>query len=130
MTSFPADLDARFTERDAQLLDDLFAFLRIPSVSAKAEHNADTQRAAAWVHGRFAKMGFAVETCPTPGHPVVLAEWRKAPAGAPTFLIYGHYDVQPAEPLELWTTPAFEPTIRDGKLFRNQICATGVASSM
>lgn len=117
MTSFPADLEARFAERDAQLLDDLFAFLRIPSVSARAEHNADTQRAAAWVHGRFARMGFTVETCPTPGHPVVLAEWRKAPAGAPTFLVYGHYDVQPAEPLELWTTPAFEPTIRDGKLF-------------
>ncbi len=111
------DLEKRFAEREAQLLDDLFAFLRIPSVSAKAEHNADTQRAAAWVHGRFEKMGFAVETCPTPGHPVVLAEWRKAPAGAPTFLVYGHYDVQPAEPLNLWTTPAFEPTIRDGKLF-------------
>ncbi len=112
-----ADLEKRFAEREAQLLDDLFAFLRIPSVSAKAEHNADTQRAAAWVHGRFEKMGFAVETCPTPGHPVVLAEWRKAPAGAPTFLVYGHYDVQPAEPLNLWTTPAFEPTIRDGKLY-------------
>jgi acetylornithine deacetylase/succinyl-diaminopimelate desuccinylase-like protein len=54
---------------------------------------------------------------PTPGHPVVLAEWRKAPPGAPTVLIYGHYDVQPSEPNELWTSPAFEPTIRDGKLF-------------
>ena len=117
MTSFPADLDARFTERDAQLLDDLFAFLRIPSVSARSEHNADTQRAAAWLHERLARIGFAVETLPTAGHPVVLAEWRKAPVGAPTILVYGHYDVQPPEPLELWTSPAFEPTIRDGKLF-------------
>ena len=117
MTSFPADLDARFTERDAQLLEDLFAFLRIPSVSARSEHNADTQRAAAWLHERLARIGFAVETLPTAGHPVVLAEWRKAPAGAPTILVYGHYDVQPPEPLELWTSPAFEPTIRDGKLF-------------
>lgn len=117
MTSFPADLEAHFAARDAQLLDDLFAFLRIPSVSASSEHNADTQRAAAWVHERLARIGFAVETLPTAGHPVVLAEWRKAPAGAPTILVYGHYDVQPPEPLELWTSPAFEPTIRDGKLF-------------
>ncbi len=117
MTSIPADLEKRFAAREAQLLDDLFAFLRIPSVSARSENNADTQRAAAWLHERFARMGFAVETCPTAGHPVVLAEWRKAPAGAPTILVYGHYDVQPPEPLDLWTTPAFEPTIRDGKLY-------------
>jgi len=117
MTSFPADLEARFAAREAQLLDDLFAFLRIPSVSARSEHNADTQRAASWVHERLARIGFTTETCQTAGHPVVLAEWRKAPAGAPTILVYGHYDVQPPEPLELWTTPAFEPTVRDGKLF-------------
>ncbi len=117
MTAFPADLEARFAAQDAQLLDDLFAFLRIQSISASSEHNADTQRAAAWVHERLARIGFAVETLPTAGHPVVLAEWRKAPAGAQTILVYGHYDVQPPEPLELWTSPAFEPTIRDGKLF-------------
>jgi len=117
MTSIPADLETRFAAREQELLADLFAFLRIQSVSARSEHNADTQRAAAWLHERFARMGFAVETVPTAGHPVVLAEWRKAPAGAPTVLVYGHYDVQPPEPLELWTTPAFEPTIRDGKLF-------------
>lgn len=114
--TIPADLEKRFAEREGQLLNDLFDFLRIPSVSARSEHNADTQRAAKWLHDRFAKMGFTVETCPTPGHPVVLAEWRKAP-GAPTYLVYGHYDVQPPEPLELWTSPAFEPTIRDGKLY-------------
>lgn len=117
MTEFPADLEARFAERDAQLFDDLFAFLRIPSVSARSENNPDMQRAAAWLHERLARIGFAVETMPTAGHPVVLAEWRKAPAGASTILVYGHYDVQPPEPLELWTSPAFEPTIRDGKLF-------------
>ncbi|MBM3906986.1 MAG: dipeptidase [Gemmatimonadetes bacterium] len=114
--TIPADLEKRFAEREGQLLNDLFDFLRIPSVSARSEHNADTARAAKWLHDRFAKMGFAVETCPTPGHPVVLAEWRKA-KGAPTYLVYGHYDVQPPEPLNLWTTPAFEPTVRDGKLF-------------
>lgn len=114
--TIPADLETRFAAREQQLLTDLFDFLRIPSVSARSEHNADTQRAAKWLHDRFAKMGFAVETCATPGHPIVLAEWRKAP-GAPTYLVYGHYDVQPPEPLNLWTTPAFEPAVRDGKLF-------------
>jgi acetylornithine deacetylase/succinyl-diaminopimelate desuccinylase-like protein len=98
-------------------MDELFAFLRIPSVSARSEHNADTVRAAAWVHDSLTRIGFRSEVMPTPGHPVVLAEWRKAPPGAPTVLIYGHYDVQPSEPNELWTSPAFEPTIRDGKLF-------------
>ncbi|MDQ8154307.1 MAG: dipeptidase [Gemmatimonadota bacterium] len=115
--TIPADLEKRFAEREAQYLDDLFAFLRIPSVSARTEHNADTQRAAAWLHERLTRIGFTTETCQTAGHPVVLAEWRKAPAGAPTILVYGHYDVQPPEPLELWTSPAFEPTVRDGKLF-------------
>ena len=117
MTTLPVDLETRFAQREKQLLADLFDFLRIPSVSARTENNPDTKRAAAWLHDRFARIGFAVETIPTAGHPVVLAEWRKAPKGAPTFLVYGHYDVQPPEPLELWTTPAFEPTVRDGKLF-------------
>jgi acetylornithine deacetylase/succinyl-diaminopimelate desuccinylase-like protein len=120
MTS-PATLDsalaAWFEQNDQRLHDDLFAFLRIPSVSARSEHNGDTRRAAEWLHAQLARIGFATETLETPGHPIVLAEWRKAPKGAPTVLIYGHYDVQPAEPLELWTSPAFEPTIRDGNIY-------------
>jgi acetylornithine deacetylase/succinyl-diaminopimelate desuccinylase-like protein len=103
--------------QDQRLHDELFDFLRIPSVSARSEHTPDVRRAAAWLHERLVRLGFATETIETPGHPIVLAEWRKAPKGAPTILIYGHYDVQPAEPLELWTSPAFEPTIRDGKIF-------------
>ena len=113
----PADLDAWLSKNDSRIFDELFEFLRIPSVSARSEHDGDTRRAADWLHGKLAAIGFATETIPTAGHPVVLAEWRKAPAGAPTVLVYGHYDVQPPEPLELWTTPAFEPAIRDGKLF-------------
>ena len=113
----PADLDAWLTAHDARIHDELFEFLRIPSVSARREFDADTARAAAWLHGKLEAIGFTVETSPTGGHPVVLAEWRKAPAGAPTILVYGHYDVQPPEPLELWTSPAFEPTIRDGRLY-------------
>lgn len=102
---------------DQRLLDELGDFLRIPSVSARSEHAVDVAQAAAWLHARLARIGFAVETLETPGHPVVLAEWRKAGAGAPTVLVYGHYDVQPPEPLELWTSPAFEPTVRDGRLY-------------
>ena len=115
--SIPADLDRWLAANDQRGMDDLFAFLRIPSVSARSEHNADTARAAAWLNASLKRIGFASEILPTPGHPVVLAEWRKAPPGAPTVLIYGHYDVQPSEPNELWTSPAFEPAIRDGKLF-------------
>ena len=113
----PNDLERWFASNDTRIHDELFEFLRIPSVSANSERNTETRRAADWLHGKLAAIGFTVETIPTPGHPVVLAEWRKAPAGAPTVLVYGHYDVQPAEPLELWTSPPFEPTIRDGKLF-------------
>ena len=110
-------LEAWLTQHDQRLHDDLFEFLRIPSVSANSDNKSDVARAADWVHSHLARLGFTTETLPTPGHPVVLGEWRKAPKGAPTVLVYGHYDVQPPEPLELWTSPAFEPTIRDGKIF-------------
>lgn len=115
--TIPRDLSSWLDAHDADAFAQLNDFLRIPSVSARSEHNADTAAAAGWLHAALARIGFSVETLPTPGHPVVLAEWRKAGPSAPTILIYGHYDVQPAEPLELWTSPAFEPTIRDGKLF-------------
>jgi acetylornithine deacetylase/succinyl-diaminopimelate desuccinylase-like protein len=110
-------LAAWLDANDQRLHDELFEFLRIPSVSARSEHTSDVRRAAEWLHGRLARLGFVTETLETPGHPVVLAEWRQASAGAPTILIYGHYDVQPAEPLELWTSPAFEPTIRNGNIY-------------
>ena len=113
----PADLDRWLSDNDQRIHDELFEFLRIPSISARSEHTPDTRRAAHWLADKLGGIGFTSAVHETPGHPVVLAEWRKAPAGAPTLLIYGHYDVQPAEPLELWTSPAFEPTIRDGKLF-------------
>lgn len=117
MTALDAALARWFDAHDQRLHDDLFAFLRIPSVSARSEHKADVAAAAAWLHGHLARIGFTTETIPTDGHPVVLGEWRKAPAGAPTVLVYGHYDVQPPEPLELWTSPAFEPALRDGNIY-------------
>ncbi len=103
--------------RRAQHLSELCDFLRIPSVSAKSEHKPDIERAAAWVAGSLRAAGFkTVEIVPTSLHPLVYAESLEAP-GKPTVLFYGHYDVQPAEPLELWTTPAFEPDSRNGNLY-------------
>jgi acetylornithine deacetylase/succinyl-diaminopimelate desuccinylase-like protein len=110
------DLETFLRNNDARIHEELFDFLRIPSVSAKAEHNGDTKRAAEWVKASLDKIGIPAKIYPTAGHPVVVGEWRKA-AGAPTVLIYGHYDVQPAEPLDLWTSPPFEPTLRDEKIF-------------
>ncbi len=111
------DLAAFFDANAARVRDELFDFLRIPSVSARSEHDADTRRAAAWLHDALETVGLRAETIDTPGHPIVLGEWREAGAGKPTLLIYGHYDVQPAEPLELWDSPAFEPTVRDGNVY-------------
>ena len=97
--------------------DEVYDFLRIPSISAKREHADDTRRAAEWLSARLSEAGMASETHETAGHPIVLAEWLGAGADAPTVLIYGHYDVQPPEPLELWTSPPFEPTERDGRIY-------------
>src|SRR5262250_1130552 len=109
---------AEFIEgRRDQHLAELSEFLRIPSVSAKSEHKPDIERGARWVADHLRSAGFkAVEIVPTNLHPLVYAESLEAP-GKPTILFYGHYDVQPAEPLELWTTPAFEPAARNGNLF-------------
>ena len=111
------DLDAWLSEHDARIHEELYDFLRIPSVSARSEHTGDVKKAAEWVAASLKKAGLEAEIFPTAGHPVVVGEWRNAPKGAPTVLIYGHYDVQPPEPLELWTSPAFEPTVRDGRIY-------------
>ncbi|MEQ1857974.1 MAG: dipeptidase, partial [Longimicrobiales bacterium] len=95
---------------------ELYDFLRFPSVSAKSEHDGDTRRTADWLAARLSAAGLTSEVIETAGHPIVLAEWRGAP-GAPTVLVYGHYDVQPSEPLDEWLSPPFEPTVRDGRLY-------------
>src|SRR5271155_2919650 len=104
------------SKRDEHL-NELKEFLRIPSVSTKSEHKPDIERAARWVAEKLRAAGLEkIEIVPTKMHPLVYGESMNAP-GKPTILFYGHYDVQPAEPLDLWTTPAFEPTVRDGNLF-------------
>src|SRR5690625_1149643 len=110
-------LDQYFKEHRDTHLEELNEFLRIPSISALSEHKADMQKAAEWLVQSFDAAGLEnVSIDETEGHPVVYGDWLHAD-GKPTILIYGHYDVQPVDPLELWDSPPFEPEIRDNKLF-------------
>jgi acetylornithine deacetylase/succinyl-diaminopimelate desuccinylase-like protein len=98
-------------------LEELKAYLAIPSVSALPEHVQDLRSCADWTAGEMRRIGLEnVRLIETPGHPVVFGSWMGAP-GAPTMIVYGHYDVQPVDPLELWTSPPFEAAVRDGELF-------------
>ncbi|HVB33916.1 MAG TPA: dipeptidase [Patescibacteria group bacterium] len=111
------DLLEYIDQHQNEHLTELCALLRIPSVSAKSEHKRDIEQAAGWLAAKLRAIGMErVETIPTKLHPLVYAEWLGAP-GKPTVLFYGHYDVQPPEPLELWTSPPFEPTVRNGQLW-------------
>ncbi|MCZ2152935.1 MAG: dipeptidase [Bryobacterales bacterium] len=109
---------AAFIESNRErFLEELFAFLRIPSVSTLPEHRADVRRAADFVAESLRAAGLENTTViETKGHPLVYADWLHA-EGKPTVLCYGHYDVQPPDPLELWKSPPFEPVIRDGNLY-------------
>ncbi len=99
-------------------LSELMSFLRIPSVSTQPEHDDDTVAAAKWLADAMRQAGMEnVRLIATPKHPLVYADWLHAGDDAPTVLIYGHYDVQPAEPFELWETPPFEPTVRGEYLY-------------
>jgi acetylornithine deacetylase/succinyl-diaminopimelate desuccinylase-like protein len=100
-----------------RLLAELFTFLRIPSISTAPEHKHDIDRAAKFVAGSLTDAGLEnVEIISTAKHPLVYADWIHAP-GKPTVLCYGHYDVQPPDPLELWKSPPFEPVLRDGNIY-------------
>jgi acetylornithine deacetylase/succinyl-diaminopimelate desuccinylase-like protein len=100
-----------------RILAELIEFATIPSVSTDPAHRTDIDRAAGWVAERLAAAGpFTVQILPTARHPVVYAEWLGA-AGAPTVVVYGHYDVQPPDPLEKWATEPFKPTVREGRLY-------------
>jgi acetylornithine deacetylase/succinyl-diaminopimelate desuccinylase-like protein len=98
-------------------LDELKTLLAIPSVSALPEHANDVKRCATWCADEMRRIGLQnVRVVDTPGYPVVYGDWLGA-AGAPTILFYGHYDVQPVDPLNLWESPPFEATIRDGEIY-------------
>lgn len=111
-----SDVSTYLAANAARYVSELIEFLRIPSVSADSRFRPDMKRAAEWVRNQMTAAGLTAEIIPTPGHPVVYGEWTQAP-GAPTVMVYGHYDVQPPDPLDLWTTPPFDPTIRDGHVY-------------
>ncbi|WP_172372454.1 dipeptidase [Sporosarcina jiandibaonis] len=111
------ELDQYFTEQRETHLEELNEFLRIPSISALSEHKTDMQQAAQWLVNSLTKAGLEnVSINETNGHPVVYADWLHV-EGKPTILVYGHYDVQPVDPLELWDSAPFEPEVRDNKLY-------------
>ena len=109
-------LDFINVNRD-RYVDELKEYLAIPSISALPHHAGDVRRAAEWTAEALRRAGMQnVRVMDTPGHPVVYGEWLGAP-GKPTILYYGHYDVQPVDPVDLWTTPPFEATVRDGEIY-------------
>ncbi|MBN1685353.1 MAG: M20/M25/M40 family metallo-hydrolase [Spirochaetales bacterium] len=103
---------------EAKFRDEFFEFLRIQTISTDAAFAGNIQQGAEWVAARMKGIGIGkVDVVPTTGHPIVCGEWAGAGKDKPTVLFYAHYDVQPADPLERWDSPPFEPTLRDGKIY-------------
>jgi acetylornithine deacetylase/succinyl-diaminopimelate desuccinylase-like protein len=101
-----------------RFIAELSEYLRFPSVSAQSQHKPDMAACAEWLANHCRQIGLSAEVCPTDGHPIVVAKTPRAPkSGRPHFMVYGHYDVQPPEPLALWKTPPFEPVIKDGNIY-------------
>lgn len=96
-------------KNEERFIGELFEYTRIPSISAQSDHAADMRRCAEWLVARFAKAGLTAEIRQTSGYPVVIAKTPDQDPAKPTFMVYGHYDVQPPDPLDLWTSPPFEP---------------------
>ena len=110
------DIDAYLEANRNKFEDELSGLLRIPSISADASRQADVRKAAEWVAAQFSGMGLTPEIIETSGQPLVYAQTPPVP-GKPTVLVYGHYDVQPVEPLDEWLSPPFEPTKRNGNIY-------------
>jgi acetylornithine deacetylase/succinyl-diaminopimelate desuccinylase-like protein len=116
MTTLDPAIDAQLEATRAARLESYLELLRIPSISALPEHAGDMRRAAEWIATELARIGFEhAEVCATPWHPIVYADWLHA-EGAPTVIVYCHYDVQPVDPIELWDTAPFDPFVRDGRM--------------
>ncbi len=111
------DLAGWLKDNEARFVSELVDFLKIPSISSSSQHRPDVARAAAFLRDEMRKLGIEAQVFPTDGHPVVYGEWMGAGADRPTILVYGHYDVQPVDPLELWKSPPFDPEVRDGALY-------------
>ncbi|PZG56075.1 dipeptidase [Spongiactinospora gelatinilytica] len=113
-----ADVRAFIQANGDAFFADLAEWLAIPSISIDPDRADDVRRSADWIAGALRRAGFpAVEVWPTAGHPAVFAEWPAAEPDATTVLVYGHHDVQPVDPVELWDTPPFEPTVRGERLY-------------
>ncbi|HZQ51693.1 MAG TPA: dipeptidase [Bryobacteraceae bacterium] len=118
----PSSIDEYVRQNESRFLNELLGLLRIPSISTLPEHKEDVARAARFVADSLSRAGLEhVEVIPTAKHPLVYADWLHAP-GKRTVLCYGHYDVQPPDPLELWKSPPFEPAIRDGNIYARGAC--------
>ena len=123
-TTANPDLVAHLAETRDQRLESLKEFLRIPSISTLPEHAPDVRRAAEWLAGVLRDAGIEhVEVSETGGHPVVYGDWLHA-EGAPTVIVYGHYDVQPVDPLDLWHSAPFDPVIQGDR----STCGTALPS--
>jgi acetylornithine deacetylase/succinyl-diaminopimelate desuccinylase-like protein len=110
------ELEKIFTSEWERYLREWKEFLSFPSISTAPEHAPDCHRCAEWLLNHVSRLGFTARLAPTDSHPVLLAE-RPGKPGAPVVLFYGHYDVQPVDPIELWLTPPFTPSIRNGRLY-------------
>lgn len=107
---------------EARHVEELCAYLRFPSVSAQAKHAPDLRKAADWIAERARGLGLKTVVHETKGQPIVVAQTQPHDPSKPTYLVYGHYDVQPPEPFELWKTPPFEPRIEDGNVYARGSC--------
>jgi acetylornithine deacetylase/succinyl-diaminopimelate desuccinylase-like protein len=112
----PEPVFHHINDNKGRYLEELIEFLRIPSISMYSDYAGDVRKAAQWALDYAKRLGFTGALYETAGLPVVYAELCRH-EDAPTLLIYGHYDVQPAEPLDRWQTPPFEPAVRDGAVF-------------
>ncbi len=121
-TNYMQEIRKYVSDNKQRFLDELFELLRFPSVSADPKYKGDVLKTADYVAEKLKAAGAEqVEICPTEGYPIVYGE-KIIDAALPTVLVYGHYDVQPADPLELWKTPPFEPTVRDEKIYARGAC--------
>src|SRR5271165_502182 len=105
-------------QNEARFVEELCEYLRFPSVSAQPQHRPDMRACAEWLERHCRKIGLEARICPTAGHPIFVAKTPRGRSGPrPHFVVYGHYDVQPPEPFELWKSPPFEPRIEGRSLF-------------